>query len=233
MQRRNQNASPGHLEAQPALMIEKKKKSVAPVYGVAVACALYCAFFPLYKTWHFIVFACSAALVYVILSRLFPGKTEYIEIPEHPARTGDDKIDALLKEGETAVAEMRRLCDTILDEAVRHKLDGIISVTDRIFKNLLDDPNDYKQTKRFADFYLPTTIKLLHSYDRFGRSGAQGGNVTGTMERIESALDTILESYKKFFDSLFENQALDIETDIRVLETVLKKEGLLNSEFKE
>jgi len=212
-------------------MIVKKHKSVIPVYGVAAAWVLYCAFFPLYKTWHFIVLACSSVLFYIVLSAIFPGKTEKIEVPAEPERTGDDKIDTLLAEGERALLEMRRLRDTILDHPVQVKVDEIIIVIDKIFKNLLEDPDDYNQVKRFADFYLPATIKLLHTYDRFGQSGTQGDNITGTMERIDTALDTILESYKKFFDSLFENQALDIETDIKVLENMMKREGLMSSDF--
>ena len=202
------------------------------MYGVALIWLLYCILFPLYRTWHFIVLACSAALAYTVLSAIFPGKTEYIEIPQEPERTGDDKADALLAEGERAVAEMRTLHNAIQDEPVKQKLNEIITVTDKIFKNLLGSPGDYRQVKRFADYFLPTTIKLLHTYDRFGRSGAQGENITGTRERIDEALDTILDSYKKFFDSLFADQALDIETDIRVLENMLKNEGLLSNELK-
>ena len=209
-------------------MREIKKKSIVPVYGVAASWALYCVFLPLYKTWHFIALACISALAYVGLSALFPGKSEFVEVPEAPAepeRTGDDAIDALLAEGEKAVAEMRKLQASITDETVRGKLDGIIDVTDKIFKDLLDDPADYKLVKRFAEYYLPTTIKLLHAYDRFGKTEEQGENISGTIERIDAALDSILASYRKYFDSLFENQAIDIETDIRVLESLLNDKG--------
>ena len=211
--------------------MEIKKRSVIPVYGVAAAWALYCLLFPLYRTWHVIALVCFAVLVYFVLSLIFPGKTEYIEIPKEPERSGDEMIDALLAEGERAVAEITLLRDAIPGEQVRQKLDEIISVIDKIFKNLLSDPDDYEQTKRFAGYFLPTTVKLLHTYDRLGQSGASGTNVSGTIERIDTALDMILDSYKKFFDSLFENQALDIETDIIVLENMLKKEGLLKSDF--
>ena len=206
--------------------LEIKKKSVIPVYGVAVFWILYSFIFPLYKTWHFIVLACAAALFYIILSAIFKGKTEYIEIPEEPERSGNERIDELLVEGERAVMEMRRLRDTIPGDNIKKKIDDIVAVTDKIFKDLLEDPDDYKQVKRFADFYLPTTIKLLHAYDRFDRSGVEGENITGTLERIDTALDKILGSYERFFDSLFANQALDIETDISVLESMLRQEGL-------
>ena len=212
-------------------MVEVKKKSIIPIYGVSAVWVLYCLVFPLYKTWHFIVLACVAVLSYAALSAIFPGKTEFVEIPEEPERTGNEKIDALLAEGERAVSEMRRLRDTIAGDDLKKKIDDIITVTDKIFKDLLEDPDDYSLVKRFADYYLPTTIKLLHSYDRFGKSGVQGDNIMGTMGRIETALDAILDSYEKFFDSLFLNQAIDIETDILVLESMLKKEGLSGKDF--
>ena len=203
-------------------MRETKKKSSIPIYGVAAAWVLYCLVFPLYRTWHFLVLAGVAALVYLILSAIFPGKTEFIEVAEEPKQTGDKEIDALLAEGGRAVTEMRALREAIPDQHILQKLDSIIAVTDKIFNKLFDDRSDYKQVRRFADYYLPTTVKLLHTYDRFGKSGITGENITGTQERIDKALDMILDSYNRFFDSLFQDQALDIETDIKVLESVLK-----------
>ena len=211
--------------------MEIKIKSVIPVYGAAAAWVLFCVFIPLYETLHFIVLACVVALVYIVLSAIFPGKTKHIDIPEEPVKTGDTKIDELLSEGERAVVEMRRLRDFIPGDTVKKKIDSIIIITDKIFKDLLEDPSDYRQVNRFAEYYLPTTISLLHAYDRFGRSGGEGENISGAMARIDTTLDTISESYAKFFDSLFENQALDIETDIKVLESILKREGLTARDF--
>jgi len=212
-------------------MIEVKRKSVIPIYAISVVWVLYCLIFPLFRTWHIIIPVLISILVYTIFSKVFPGKVEYIEVPIEPVRSGDEKIDALLAQGEIAVSEMKRLRESIPDECVQKKLDEIIPVTDSIFKKLLIEPNVFSKVRRFSDFYLPTTIKLLHTYDRFGKSGSAGNNITGTLDQIDGALDTILISYKKFFDSLFESQALDIETDIEVLKTLLKRDGLLDSEF--
>lgn len=57
-------------------MRETKKKSIIPVYGFAAVWVAYCLIFPLYRTWHFIVLACSAALVYVVLTVLFPDRKQ-------------------------------------------------------------------------------------------------------------------------------------------------------------
>ena len=212
-------------------VIEIKRKSVIPVYGLMIVWVLYCVFVPLSGFWSFFWLAIAGAISFFVLSLIFPGKTVSIDATEEPQRTGDEKIDTLLTEGGKSIAEMQGFSNAITDESVRSKANELISITDKIFKKLLVEPGVYTQVKRFADFFLPTTVKLLGSYVKFSQSGVEGENITSTMERINSALDTTLVSYRKFFDSLFENQALDIETDISVLDTMLKKEGLLDPDF--
>ena len=210
-----------------------KKNSVVPVYGTAAVWVLYCLLFPLNKPLHFIFLVCAGVLSYVILSKLFPAKTESIEAVNEPVSTGDEKADALLAEGEKSLEEMKTLRGAIPNENIRTKADQIISITDQIFKKLRAEPGVYTQVKRFADFFLPTSVKLLNTYSQFDQSGVAGENITSTMERIDSALDMTLGSYKKFYDSLFENQALDIETDISVLETLFKRDGILEKDTVE
>jgi len=149
-----------------------------------------------------------------------------------PVSTGDEKVDSLLSDGAKSLDEMKKLRDAIPNDEVRTKADQLVSITDQIFKKLQAEPNVYTQVKRFADFFLPTSVKLLKTYSQFDQSGVEGENIKSTKERIDSALDMTLTSYKKFYDSLFENQALDIETDISVLETMFKKDGILESDFK-
>jgi hypothetical protein len=208
-----------------------RKKSTVPVYGLAAVWLLYCLIFPLYKFWHFAVLVALGIAAYAVLSVIFPGKTEHIKEPEKPVATGDEKIDKLMAEGSVAIGEMARLRDSIKNPEVKVKIDEIISITDKIFKDLIEDPTDYRQVKHFADFYLPTTMKLLNTYDRMSALGSMGRNISGTMERIETILDTTLEGYKKQLDALFADQALDIETDIVVLKSMLKKEGLAGKDF--
>ena len=215
-------------------MREVRKKSVIPVYGFAAVWAVYCLFFPLYRLWHFIILAVLSVLVGAVLSKIFPGTVEYIEEPEpepEPVTTGNAEHDALLREGETAVSEMKRLKTSIGDKAVSAKVDRIIELTEKIFADLLDDPSDYKMIKRFANYFLPTTIKLLNAYDRMDSLGVDGENISATRQKITDILDTTIAAYEKQLDALFANQALDIETDITVLEGMLKKEGLSESDF--
>ena len=215
-------------------MREVRKKSVVPVYGVGVVWVIYCLFFPLYKLWHFIILAALSAVVWLVLSKLFPGKTELIKEPEpepEPVTTGNPEHDALLREGETAVSEMKRLRQSIKEPEIQAKIDRLTELTEKVFNDLIDDPSDYKMIKRFSSYFLPTTINLLNSYDRMGSVGVDGENISQTKARIKDILDTTITAYEKQLDALFANQALDIETDITVLENMLKKEGLSGSDF--
>jgi len=207
---------------------EVRKKSVVPIYGFALVWLIYCLFFPLYKPSHFLIVIIISVVATVVLAKVFPGKVEYIE---EPVTTGDPEVDELLREGDLAIAEMRRLHESIKSESIGAKIDIIIEITGKIFLDVVDDRSDYRQIKRFADYYLPTTIKLLNAYDRMSEIGEHGENISGTLSRIDNILDTTIDAYRKQLDALFANQALDIETDITVLESMLKKEGLSGKDF--
>lgn len=210
-------------------MRKVRKKSPVPVYGLAGVCLLYCLIFPLYRLWHFIILIAAMAASYVILSKLFPGTVETVKEPKpepEPVTTGNPEHDALLRQGEQAVKEMGKIMQSVKDPGVRGKIIRIIELTDKIFKDIVTDPGDYKAVKRFANYFLPTTLKLLYTYDRMAAIDIRGENIDATKGNILNALDATITAFEKQYDALFANQALDIETDITVFEAMLKKEGL-------
>ena len=137
-----------------------------------------------------------------------------------------EKIDPILKESDTALKEMGRLYSTIKDPEIRSKINEIMLVTDKIAQDAIEDPSDIPQIKKFFRYYLPTTIKLLNAYDRMSSQGIEGENIDKSISNINEMLDVAIAAYKKRLDSLFENQALDIETDIDVMNQMLEREGL-------
>ena len=136
------------------------------------------------------------------------------------------EIDPIVEEGNKALAEMGRLYLSIQDTEVRSKINEIMRITDKIVQDAIEDPSDIPQIKKFMNYYLPTTIKLLNSYDRMSSIGVEGENLDKSMKNINDMLDAAIVAYKKRLDSLFANQALDIETDIDVMNTMLAREGL-------
>ena len=140
--------------------------------------------------------------------------------------SGSPEIDAVLSESEKALAEMGRIYASINDTNIKAKINELMLVTDKIAQDAVADPSDLPQIKKFFSYYLPTTIKLLNAYDRMGSQTIQGENIEKSMKSIDEMLDTTIDAYKKRLDSLFENQAMDIETDIDVMNTMLAREGL-------
>ena len=141
-------------------------------------------------------------------------------------KTYPPEVQAVVDEGKRAHTELEHLYATIPNLSVKAKIRELINVSDKIIEDAVNDPSDVPQIKKFLDYYLPTTIKLLNAYDRMGAQGIEGNNISGTMQSIEEMLDTAVGAYKKLLDSLFANQALDVETDIEVMNTLLKREGL-------
>ncbi len=136
------------------------------------------------------------------------------------------EIDPIVEEGNKALSEMGRLYMSIKDPEIRVKINEIMRITDKIVQDAIADPSDIPKIRKFMNYYLPTTIKLLNAYDRMDSQGIEGENIDKSLKSITEMLDAAIAAYKKQLDSLFANQALDIETDIAVMNAMLNREGL-------
>ena len=76
------------------------------------------------------------------------------------------------------------------------------------------------------NYYLPTTLKLLTSYANIERVGVAGDNMRKSKESIEETLDMLVFAFEKELDRLYESESIDINSDIEVLEKMLKKDGM-------
>lgn len=122
--------------------------------------------------------------------------------------------------------EIRQVNDDIPDEEISARIDEMEDLTSKIFKAVQEKPEKLPQIKSFMSYYLPTALKLLHSYAEFDQNGAGGENVETAKADIERILDMLVEGFRKQLDKLYEADAMDVSADINVLETMLKKDGL-------
>jgi len=234
IEKRGSGADARRLKKGRDMKKEIKVKSVAQFYAFAAVWLIWGLFLPLYNLWHLALVIVISVAAGFLFARLFPGKTIYIEVPDPdpvPFTTGNDEANTLISEGERALAEMRRLEKSIDSEAVSRRVDEIADISEKIIQNLRADPGLISNASRFLRYYLPTTIKLLNAYDRMYDQGIEGTNISGSMTKIEDALGSMAEAYRRQLDAMFEGQALDIETDIAVLEGMLKREGLTDADF--
>ena len=129
-------------------------------------------------------------------------------------------------ERDKALGEMRRLNEAIKDEKISAQIDHLEDVTRKIIDLVVAQPKKLSQIRKFMNYYLPTTLKILNAYDRMDSAGISGDNITTTKQKVEDMMDTIVKAYDKQLDALYGEEALDISTDITVMETMLAQEGL-------
>lgn len=214
-------------------MTTHKKASVLPIYLVGFVWLVYALLFPLNAPLHYIFCTALSAAAFVVGKAIWPDKVyqtpgaaqEETKKPESK-KEEDPKVAALRKEKERAISELRRLNDAIPDEKISDQIDHLEEVTGRIIDHVIEKPDKQPQISRFLDYFLPTTIKLLNSYDRMDSAGVSGSNIDATKAKVEQMLDTLCTAFDKQLDALFGDEALDISTDITVMENLLAQEGL-------
>lgn len=205
-------------------------KSAAPIYAAAVVWVLYALLLPLYKPGHFIM-AAAASVVVFLIARIF-CKDVVEEVEEKPQPTGNPELDKMVSDGELAIREMKRLNDSIKDETISRQIDRLEEISNKIFDCVKADPKKLPQIRKFMNYYLPTTLKLLNAYDRMDAAGISGANIDGTMGKIETMMDTVATAFDRQLDALFGDEALDISTDITVMENMLAREGLAGESLR-
>ena len=216
--------------------VKKIRRSVAPFYGVAAVWVVYALAFDLYRPTHFIFAAVLSAGVYLLLRAVCKDEEYEVEIPDPPkpetASTGNPELDKMIRDGALAVEEMKRLDENIEDEKISQAIRKLEQTSQAIFQQVREAPEKLPQIRKFMDYYLPTTLKLLNAYDRMSSVGVGGENIDSTKERVEAIMDTIVAAFDKQLDGLFGAEALDVSADITVLETMLAREGLAGDQMK-
>lgn len=225
-------ANPAQKQAPvPKGMKEIVEKSPAPFYAVAILWLVLMLFCPLYRWFDFVIAAALSVGVFFLAKKLFPGRRTLVKIPEEPVHTGDEELDKLITDGKKYVEQMRLANIAIEDETISRQIERLEVVTQKIFDYIAAHPEKSPRIRKFMNYYLPTTLKLLNSYDRLNSQGVEGDNISATMHEIEGMMNTIVMAFEKQLDNLFEDEAMDIATDITVLEGMLKQEGLTDDQF--
>lgn len=215
----------------------EKRKSAAPFYAVGVLWICWGALLPLYHPAHYAAAAAVSAVVFFLVSMLCRtgavGQTgQAKEAQPKEESIGNPELDKMLRDGRLAIAEMKRLDQNIADPGISADIVRLEQVSAKIFEEVGRSPEKLPQIRRFMDYYLPTTLKLLNAYDRMSGTGVSGENIDATLARVEGMMRTIVSAFEKHLDSLYGTEALDISTDITVLETMMAREGLTDRPLK-
>ena len=131
-----------------------------------------------------------------------------------------------------ALRAIREANDRIPDPVFSEKLDHMEIIAGKIFREVEEHPEKLRQASTFFDYYLPTTLKLLGTYSDFEEAGIEGENLKQAKARIESIMDNLLENFEKQLDELYRSEAMDVDADIRVMESMLNRDlGSVERDF--
>lgn len=141
-------------------------------------------------------------------------------------------VQDVIDEGEETIRQIRKANDDIPGEAISSKLDRLETVITKIFTYIDENPGEVPEIRKFMNYYLPTTLKLVKVYQDMDAEPIQGANIMATKKEIEETLDTINHAFENLLDGFYEDTALDVSTDISVLNTMLAQEGLTKKDFE-
>lgn len=210
-------------EQKPAVKV-KKLASPWCFYIAGGICLGWSLFFPLYRISDYLLMLVCAGLGWFAASRILPP--EVIEIKEEPVATGDQLADSTVQEGRAYLAQLDSIREAIKAFSVQSVLLSIDSTVEKILTAIQDDPKKASMVRKLMSYYLPTLIKLADYYRKLELQGGEGENIAGSMERIEGNLAALDLALRRQLDLMYERDALDISTDITVMENMLAREGL-------
>ena len=143
----------------------------------------------------------------------------------------EQELHSMVAEGMEYIRHLRDLNDRIEGEAISEKLYRLENLLKEIFDRVQEHPEQMHRMHKLMDYYLPTMLKLVEQYAEFDEISSPGDDILDAKKEIEKTLDMINQAFVTLLNNLFRDAAFDASADAQVLQTMLAKEGLTESDF--
>lgn len=207
---------------------EKKIRPVLPLYLTAAAWVICGLILPLYRLWALVLTALVSLGVYLAAGRLCPTRYRVVEVG---FQTGVEDVDQMLTGIQRDLDTLHRVNQEIPDPALSRCMDRMEQAGRSILAQVEQHPEKASSIRRFANHYLPDSVKILSTYAELVRSGVKGENAQRIKDEINQNAQTIALAFENQLDALFAAQSLDISADLTVLDTMLKAQGLTGQDL--
>ena len=147
--------------------------------------------------------------------------------------TGDQAADQVITTGRQMLATIKRENTAIPDQELSELMDNLSIKCEQIFRTVSECPSKAPQVRKFMNYYLPTTLKMLANYRTMEQRGVSYGEMQQARETTVRGVKLVLTACQKQIDNLHRENMLDISTDIDVLEQMLKRDGFTENEIVE
>lgn len=145
--------------------------------------------------------------------------------------TGDEAADAVIIKGQEMLKTIRSENEMIPDTTLSAQMDALAEKCQQIFKTVSESPSKAPQIRKFMNYYLPTTLKMLTSYRTMLQRGVSHAEMAQARETAIRGMNMVLTACQKQLDNLHKETILDISTDIDVMEQMLKRDGYTENEI--
>ena len=205
--------------------IEVRRKSVLPWYFAGLVWLVGALALPIYQLWALVVVAVLSVVGFVAARRVCPDVVSRKEVPFMTGKEDADQMLALIDQKRRELHELNvRIEDAPLSAAMERMEKACLGILDEVEQH----PEKAAQVRRFANYYLQDAVKILTLYAELEEKGVQGENAAGVRAEVAQNAQTIATAFENQLDSLFARDALDISTDLEVLNGMLKGQGLVD-----
>ena len=143
----------------------------------------------------------------------------------------DSRVQEVLDKGNAFLRDIRKCNDDIPGQEISEKISRMELIVQRIFLRAEAHPEIVPDLKKLMDYYLPMTVKLLRAYADMDAQPVQGQTIQNSKKEIEDTLDTLNQAFENLLDSVFRDTAMDVSSDISVLQTLLARDGLTEDDL--
>ena len=132
-----------------------------------------------------------------------------------------------LREAEQNILEGRNLAIRIKDSEVRTAAAYALDASERIIKVLRNQPDEIRRCKQFLNYYVPTLNVIIKKYRTVESSGL---DMSETKEKVIKYFKDILKALQKQYESLFDNDKLDLSVEMEAMQLAFKRDGMISED---
>ena len=145
--------------------------------------------------------------------------------------TGDEVADSVIIKGQEMLKTIRSENAMIPDQTLSAQMDTLAEKCTQIFRTVSESPSKAPQVRKFMNYYLPTTLKMLANYRTMQQRGVSYQEMNQARDTAVRGMNMVLTACQKQIDNLHKENMLDISTDIDVMEQMLKRDGYTENEI--
>ena len=202
---------------------EKRTRPVLPIYLAALVWPVGALLLPAYRLSNLLIIAGLSLAAYGLGTKFCPTRVIRKQVPY---ASGSEDVDTMLSGISANLDKLHALNDAIPDPELSAAMTRMEKAGRSIAAAVEQAPDKARSIDRFARYYLPEVIKLMTTYANMEKNGVKGGNADQILTELRRNAATTAKAFENQLDALYSAEAMDISTDIEVLDGILKSQNL-------